>query len=128
MKEVLAGTFGSTDKMLNGMKYPQNFRALRMLAEKLFRDVIQEPEVISFTRLIEVLEVRASCSRTTKLLTDNGDHNHHVKTVIIMMNFSRGGHEGDWALYLFAAEAMLLVSALRAATTMHAMVPSTSVR
>ena len=43
MKEVLAGTFGSTDKMLNGMKYPQNFRALRMVVEKLFRDVVQEP-------------------------------------------------------------------------------------
>jgi hypothetical protein len=28
------------------------------------------------------------------------------KTLIIMMNFSRG-HEGDWALHIFAAEAML---------------------
>ena len=108
MKEVIAGTFGSIDKMLNGMKYPQHFRALRMLVKKLFRDVVQEPEIISFTRLIEVLEVRASCSRTTTTMwTDNCDHNHHVKTVIIMMNFSRGGHEGDWALHLFAAEAML---------------------
>ena len=72
VKEILAGTFGSIDKMLNGMKYSQNFRALRMLVEKLFRDVVQEPEVISFTRLIEVLQVRASSSRTTKLWTDNG--------------------------------------------------------
>ena len=30
-----------------------------------------------------------------------------VKTVIIMLNFSRGGHEGDWSLHLLAAEAML---------------------
>jgi hypothetical protein len=28
MKEDLAGTFGSIDKMLNGMKYLQHFRAL----------------------------------------------------------------------------------------------------
>ena len=72
VKEVLARTFGSIDKMLDGMKYPQHFRAIRMLVGKLFRDVVQEPEVISFTRLIEVLEVRASCSRTTKVWTDNG--------------------------------------------------------
>ena len=90
VKDFLAGTFGSIDKMLDGIKYPQHFRALRMLVEKLFRDVVQEPEVISFTRLIEVLEVR-----------------HHVKTVITMMNFSRGGHEGDWTLHLFAADVML---------------------
>ena len=72
VKEVLAGTFGSIDKMLDGMKYPQHFRALRMLVEKLFRDVVHESEVISVTRLIEVLEVRASCCRTTKMWTDNG--------------------------------------------------------
>ncbi len=28
MKEILAVTFGSIDKMLSGKKYPQNFRAL----------------------------------------------------------------------------------------------------
>ena len=75
--------------------------------EKLFRGVVREPEIISFTRLIEVLEVRARCSRTTKIWTNNGDHNHHVKTVIIMMNGSRGGHEGNWALRLFAAQATI---------------------
>ena len=30
-----------------------------------------------------------------------------VKTVIIMMNFSRAGHEADWYLHVMAAEAML---------------------
>jgi len=62
MKEVLAGTFGSVDKMLNGKKYPQNFRALRMLVEELLRDAVQEPEVISFTRLIEVFEARPAAA------------------------------------------------------------------
>ena len=70
MKEVLVGTFGSVDEMLNGKKYPQNLCALRMLVEELLRDVIQEPDVISFTRLIEVLEAGASCSRNTKLWAD----------------------------------------------------------
>lgn len=102
MKEVLASTFGSIDKMLSGKKYPQNFRALRMLVEELLRGVVQEQEVTSFARLIEVLEAQASHSRTSKMWIDN-----LVKTVIIMMNFSRGGHEGDWAVHHFAAEAML---------------------
>ena len=128
VKEVLARTFGSIDKMLDGMKYPQNFRVLRMLVKKWFLGVVQEPEVISFTRFIEVLEVRASCSRTTKMWTYNGDHNHHVKTMIIMMNLSRGGHEGDWALHLSQQKPCSLISALLAATTMHAMAPSTSIK
>ena len=30
-----------------------------------------------------------------------------VNTVVIMVSFSRGGHEGDWVLHILAAEAML---------------------
>ena len=90
--ESLAGIFGNVNKTLNGKNYPQNFRAPRMLVQELLRDVVQEPGVISFTRLIEVLE----------MWNDN-----LVKTVIIMRNFSRAGYEGDWALHLFASEAIL---------------------
>ena len=70
-------------------------------------DVIMLVECIlegadSFSHLIIVLDARASHSRTTKLWSDN-----LVKTVIIMMIFSRAGHEDDWALHLYAEEAML---------------------
>ena len=102
MKEVLASTFGSIDKMLSGKKYPQNFRALRMLVEEMLRDVVLVQDVTSFAGLIEVLDARASRSRTSKMWINN-----LVKTVIIMMNLYRRGHEGDWAFHLFAAEAML---------------------
>ena len=40
MKEILAVTFGSIDKMLSGKKYPQNFRVLRMLVEEMLRSVV----------------------------------------------------------------------------------------
>ena len=40
IKEILAGTFGSNDKMLSGKKYPQNFRALIMLVEEVLRSVV----------------------------------------------------------------------------------------
>ena len=102
MKEVLASTFGTVDKMLNGKKYPQNFRALRMLVEELLRSALQIQGATSFDHLIQVLDACSSSSRTAKMWINN-----LVKTVIIMMNFSRAGHEGDWALHLVAAEAML---------------------
>ena len=94
MNEILAGTFGCIDKMLSGKKYPHNFRPLGMLVEEVLRSVVLIQGVTSFVRLIEQLEAQAGRSKT-------------AKAVIIMMNFSRGGHEGDWVLHLLAAEAML---------------------
>ena len=88
--------------MLSGKKYPQHSRALRMLAKEVLRSVVLIQRVTSFVRLIELIEARAGRNRTVKMWTDN-----LVKTVIIMMNFSHGGHEGDWVLHLLAAEAML---------------------
>ncbi len=73
-----------------------------MLVEEVLRGIVTADGVTSFTRLIDELDVRASRSRTAKLWTDN-----LVKAVIIMMHYSRAGHEGDWALHLLAAEAML---------------------
>ena len=102
LKKNLASTFGSVDNMLSGKKYPQNYRALRLSAEELLRDVVQQQSVTSFTRLIELLDGRASRSRTTKVWIDS-----LIKAVIIMMSFSRVTHEGDWALHLLASESML---------------------
>ena len=102
MKEVLAATFASVDRMLSGKKYPHNFRAFRMLTEELLKDVVLRPDVTCFTHLIKGLEDRSECSRTTNQWTDN-----FIKAVIIMMNFSRAGHETDWGLHIIAAEAML---------------------
>ena len=35
LSDVLAGSFGGVNKMLTGKKYPENVRALCMLAEEL---------------------------------------------------------------------------------------------
>ena len=64
--------------------------------------MLQIQGVTSFDHLIQVLDARSSSSRTAKMWINN-----LVKTVIIMMNFSRAGHEGDLALHLVVAEAML---------------------
>ena len=66
-----------------------------MLVEEMLQCILEG--VDSFPHLIIALDARA-----TKLWSDN-----LVKTVIIMMIFSGAGHEGDWALHLYAAEAML---------------------
>ena len=70
--------------------------------EEVLRSGVQIQGVTSFVRLVELLEARTGRNRTSKMWTDN-----LVKTVIIMMNFSRGGHEGNWVLHLLAAEATL---------------------
>ena len=69
--------------------------------EEVLRSCVQIEGVTSFVRIIELLEARAGRSRNMKMWTDN-----LVNTVIIM-NFSRVGHKGDWVLHLLAAEAML---------------------
>ena len=87
---------------LSNKEYPQNYRSLGMLVEEVLRSGVQIQGVTSFVRIVELLEARAGRNRTTKTWTDN-----LVKTVFIMMNFSRGGHEGDWVLRVLAAEPML---------------------
>ena len=41
LENILCGTFGSVDKMLEGKKYPQNIRALRLLTEELLRPIVE---------------------------------------------------------------------------------------
>ena len=101
LKEILASSFESVDKMLSGKKYPQNFRAMRMLVEELLECVVQDEQVSSFSDLTRLLDDRASQSRTC-LWTNNV-----IKATVIMMNFSRAGHEADTSLHISAAEAML---------------------
>ena len=47
LRDILAGTFGSVDKILNGKKYPQNFRALRLLVVELLRYIVEREHVNS---------------------------------------------------------------------------------
>ena len=42
--EILARTFGSVGKMLSGKKYPQNFRAIRMLVEEMLQCILKGVE------------------------------------------------------------------------------------
>ena len=104
LKEIMSTTFGSVDNMLQGKKYPQNIRALRLLTEELLRPVFDKENacLTSMGDLEDVLDELAAQSRTTKMRVNNV-----IKPTFLMMKFCRASHEGDWPLHITTAEAMV---------------------
>lgn len=104
LKDILSTTFGSVDKMLQGKKYPQNVRALRLLTEEILRPVFQKygPQITNMDDLEQLLDELSSESRTTKMWVTNV-----IKPTLLMMRFCRASHEGDWPLHISTVEAML---------------------
>ena len=68
LQEVLCSPFGSVDKMLEGKRYAQNARALRMLVEEILCPIfVKHESIVTMGDLIRILDVLALKSRTTKL-------------------------------------------------------------
>ncbi len=89
--------------MVSGKKYPQNFRALRILTEEMLRNLLQQnPEITSIDDLPNCLNERSERSKTTQLWRDT-----LVNGVFIMTAFVRGAHEQDVPLQLAAVKARL---------------------
>ena len=63
-------------------KYPQNVRALRMVAEEELRGIIQDKPLHCSGGLMQILESEASKSQTTKLWVDV-----LIKPVLLTMMF-----------------------------------------
>ena len=40
LEEILSSSFGGVPNMLAGKRFPQNFRALRIVVEELLRDIL----------------------------------------------------------------------------------------
>ena len=81
-------------------KFPQNFRALRLVTEEVLRSSVAHAE--SHEDLMNTLETKATTSMTTQLWVQN-----LVKPVFIIMAFVRAEREGDWPLHLWAMKEML---------------------
>ena len=77
---LLRSTFGSVDKMLLAKNFPQNLRALRMVAEELLRGSIDD--MIKFDDLTAILQTLREQSSTSKLWEDN-----LIRPVFYMMLF-----------------------------------------
>jgi len=80
--EIMESTFGGVSKMLNGKKFPQNMRALRLVVEELLRLLFNTEDVTSYHDLKRVLEDVALESRTAKV-------NCLIRAVFIMMAYVR---------------------------------------
>ena len=102
LSEILSDVFGGVSKMLSGKKFPQNLRALRMVAEELLRRILREMPVVCHQDLIQVLEDLSAQSKTTKLWVDV-----LIKPVLISMIYVRAEIEGDWPLHIAAFRQMV---------------------
>ena len=102
LKTILSGTFGSVDRMLEGKKFPQNVRALRLLTEELLRPIIENNELNNMDSLEEVLGDLSTKSRTTKAWIELV-----IKPTLLIMQFTRTTHEPDYALLTSTMNKML---------------------
>ena len=65
--EVMNTGFSGVAKMLNGKKFPQHVRALRIIVEELLRKIIQDSKVGSYDELMLHLEDISGNCKTEKL-------------------------------------------------------------
>ena len=89
LEEVLKAAFGGVTRILAGKNFPQNTRALRMVAEELFQPIISRAE--SHEDLVSISEKEATKSRTAKVWVEN-----IVIHVLIMMIYVRAEREAEW--------------------------------
>ena len=88
LEEVLKAAFGGIPIMLSGKNFPQNVRTLRMIAEEVLKNDLQETD--NYDQLLSFLNKKAAQSRTTKLWLEC-----LIKPVLMMMVFFfRASHEG----------------------------------
>ncbi|KAH3755284.1 hypothetical protein DPMN_189975 [Dreissena polymorpha] len=100
LEDILKAFFGGVIRMLTGKNFPQNVRALRMVAKEVLRK--ESPNVKTFDDLMLSLESKAKNSRTTRFWLDC-----LIKPVFIMMLFVRAEREAEWGLHLSAVAAMM---------------------
>lgn len=53
LAEIMSAVFGGVPKMLSGKKFPQNVRALRIVAEEVLRHIFERPSNTAQTRVDE---------------------------------------------------------------------------
>ena len=94
LSDVMEYAFGGVPHMLTGKRFPQNFRALRMVVEELLRSMVLESN--DTNDVMSILQNRADESKTTKLWVDM-----LIKPVLLMMMFCRAEKEANWPLHLY---------------------------
>ena len=100
LDDILKSGFGGVQNMLSGKKFPQNFRALRLVMEELLSKVVENLD--TYEDLVISLEVLSEQSKTTRVWVDC-----LIRPVLLMMLFVRAEREGDWPLHLWAVQEMM---------------------
>ena len=100
LEDIMKSCFGGVAHMLSGKKFPQNFRALRLVVEVLLCPHVDGCK--NHEEMVRVLESISLRSITTRLWVQN-----LIKPVFIMMVFVRAEREADWPLHLWAVEQMM---------------------
>ena len=90
---------GGVLKKLDEKKYPQNFRALRLVVEELLHDAFKSNNISDFNELLSILENIGSLGRTVKLWLDAA-----VKLLFIMMKFLRVTRKADSFFHISAVK------------------------
>ena len=83
LSDIMSYVFGGVSKMLTGKKFPQNIRALRMVAEEALRGIIQDEPLHCSGDLMQILETEASKSNYQTLgqcLDKTYPAHHDVRT------------------------------------------------
>ena len=101
LSDILSSTFAGAERMLQGKKYPQCLRALRMVVEVILEPLLQLDRVNCHQDLMQVLEERARDSKTSKLWLDC-----LLKPVFLAMDFIRAEREGDFPLHVATLKEM----------------------
>ena len=82
LSDILSEVFGGVPKMLSGKKFPQNVRALRMMAEEVIRGPFICHHFENTEDLMNALDQIVSESRTVKLWVEI-----LMKLVLLMMTY-----------------------------------------
>ena len=122
LSDILSEVFGGVPKMLSGKTFPQNVRALRMMAEEVVCGLFMDHHFENTEDLMKALDQIASESRTVKLRVEI-----LVKPVLLMMTYVMAEREGDLLLHLATIKKMLPYYFAAGHVTMHAMVCTTCV-
>lgn len=88
--------------MLEGKKYPHNFRALRIVAEELLRGIIDPAEIETTDDLLNYLLNQLSESKTSIVWINN-----FLKPLFIAMRFVRAERKCEYLLHLNTMKEMI---------------------
>jgi len=100
LENIMKSSFGGVAQMLSGKKFPQNFRALRLVTEELLHAHLEGCK--SHKNMLKELESISLRSITIRLWVQN-----LIKLVFIMMAFVRAERKANWPLHLWAVEQMM---------------------